>query len=401
MERKIFNGKRLKNARLFRGLTLTQLAKNTDISKQSLSLYENEKNIPEHTRVRSLASALNFPYEFFFQNDIWETVTDVTYFRSLASATKMNRTAQTIKLEYVAKIYEVLLNYIDFPRLNLPEVSFDGSDDEFDEKQIKDTQQQIEFIAQRLREHWDIGDAPITNLQFLLEKNGIIITGFDTQESKIDAFSQRTTVDNGDVYFIAVALGQRPEGRINFDLAHELGHILLHPWSENLELIPKEEFKAREKQANMFASAFLLPKDSFGKEVQAYPTDLEYYQFLKKRWKVSIQAMAYRTNQLGIITDNQFQYMMRQISKNGWRTKEPGDTPYSLNENIFQGAIDLLVEEKILKPVSLMRLLKQNKITLYREDLEEILHLRKGTLFIEEADQKIIQLKQPNNKQEV
>ena len=313
----------------------------------------------------------------------------------------MNRTAQTIKLEYVAKIYEVLLNYIDFPRLNLPEVSFDGSDDEFDEKQIKDTQQQIEVIAQRLREHWEIGDAPIKNLQFLLEKNGIIITGFNTQESKIDAFSQRTTVDNGDVYFIAVALGQRPEGRINFDLAHELGHILLHPWSENLELIPKEEFKAREKQANMFASAFLLPKDSFGKEVQAYPTDLEYYQFLKKKWKVSIQAMAYRTNQLGIITDNQFQYMMRQISKNGWRTKEPGDTPYSLNENIFQGAIDLLVEEKILKPVSLMRLLKQNKITLYREDLEEILHLREGTLFIEEADQKIIQLKQPNNKQEV
>lgn len=401
MDRKIFNGKRLKNARLFRGLTLTQLAKNTDISKQSLSLYENEKNIPEHTRVRSMASALNFPYEFFFQNDIWETVTDVTYFRSLASATKMNRTAQTIKLEYVAKIYEVLLNYIDFPRLNLPEVSFDGSDDEFDEKQIKDTQQQIEVIAQRLREHWEIGDAPIKNLQFLLEKNGIIITGFNTQESKIDAFSQRTTVDNGDVYFIAVALGQRPEGRINFDLAHELGHILLHPWSENLELIPKEEFKAREKQANMFASAFLLPKDSFGKEVQAYPTDLEYYQFLKKKWKVSIQAMAYRTNQLGIITDNQFQYMMRQISKNGWRTKEPGDTPYSLNENIFQGAIDLLVEEKILKPVSIMRLLKQNKITLYREDLEEILHLREGTLFAEEADQKIIQLKQPNNKQEV
>lgn len=111
--------------------------------------------------------------------------------------------------------------------------------------------------------------------------------------------------------------------------------------------------------------------------------------------------MAYRTNQLGIITDNQFQYMMPQISKNGWCTKEPGDTPYSLNENIFQGAIDLLVEEKILKPVSLMRLLKQNKITLYHEDLEEILHLRKGTLFAEEDYQKIIQLKQPNNKQEV
>ena len=395
MDRKIFNGKRLKNARLFRGLTLTQLAENTGISKQSLSLYENEKNTPEHERVRALATSLNFPYDFFFQKDAWETVTDVTYFRSLASATKMDRTAQSIKLEYVAKIYEVLLNYIDFPALNLPEVSFDGSDDEFDEKGSEDTQEHIESIAQRVRELWCVGDVPIKNLQFLLEKNGIIVTGFDTKEDKIDAFSQRTIVGNGDIYFIAVALGQRPEGRIRFDMAHELGHILLHPWSENLELITKEEFKAREKQANMFASALLLPKSSFGKDVQAYPTDLKYYRFLKKKWKVSIQAMAYRTNQLGIITDNQFQYMMRQISKNGWRTKEPGDVPYSLNENIFQGAIDLLIEEKILNPASIMRTLKQYGITLYRQDIEELLHLREGTLFVEESKPQIIQLKRP------
>jgi len=395
MDRRIFNGKRLKNARLFRGLTLTELAENTGISKQSLSLYENEKNTPEHERVRALASSLNFPYEFFFQKDSWETVTDVTYFRSLASATKMNRTAQSIKLEYVAKIYEALLNYIDFPALNLPEVSFDGSDDEFDDKIIEDTQQQIESIAKQLREFWGVGDAPIKNLQFLLEKNGIIITGFDTREDKIDAFSQRTLVGNGDLYFIAIALGQRPEGRIRFDMAHELGHILLHPWSENLELITKEEFKAREKQANMFASCLLLPKGSFSKDVQAYPTDLKYYQFLKKKWKVSIQAMAYRSNQLGIITDNQFQYMMRQISKKGWRTKEPDDVPYSLNENIFQGAIELLIDEKILNPASIMRTLKQYGITLYRQDIEELLHLREGTLFIEESMPQIIQLRRP------
>lgn len=52
--------------------------------------------------------------------------------------------------------------------------------------------------------------------------------------------------------------GQKPEGRIRFDMAHELGHIILHPWSESLELITKEEFKLRERQANIFASAFLV-----------------------------------------------------------------------------------------------------------------------------------------------
>lgn len=395
MDKKIFNGKHLKNARLFRGLTLTELAERTDISKQSISLYENERNIPEHERVLALASSLSFPYDFFFQTDACDTITEVTYFRSLASATKMNRTSQSIKLEYVAKMYEVLLEYIDFPALNLPNISFDCSDDEFDEKGIEDTKQQIESIAQQVREFWSIGDAPIKNMQFLIEKNGIIVTGFDTKEDKIDAFSQRTIVENNDMYFIAVALGQRPEGRIRFDMAHELGHILLHPWSENLELITKEEFKAREKQANMFASALLLPKGSFGKDVQAYPSDLKYYQFLKKKWKVSIQAMVYRTNQLGIITDNQFQYLMRQISKNGWRTKEPDDEPYTLNENIFQGAIDLLIEENILNPASILRTFKQYGVTLNRQDIEELLHLREGTLFVEESKPKILQLKRP------
>lgn len=397
MDKRIFNGKRLKNARLFRGLTLTELADHTGISKQSISLYENERNTPEHERVQVLASTLNFPYEFFFQTDACETVTEVTYFRSLASATKMSRTAQSIKLEYVAKTYEVLLNYIDFPHIDLPEISFDGNDDEFDDKCIEDTQKQIESIAQQVREHWGIGDAPIKNLQFLLEKNGIIVTGFNTQEDKIDAFSQRTIIGNRDMYFIAVALGERPEGRIRFDMAHELGHILLHPWSENLDLITKEEFKAREKQANMFASAFLLPKSSFSRDVQAYPTDLKYYQFLKKKWKASIQAMVYRSNQLGIITDNQFQYMMRQISKNGWRTKEPDDTPCTLNETIFQGAIDLLIEEKILSPSSILRTFKQYGITLYRQDIEELLHLRKETLFDEESRPQILQLKRSRN----
>ena len=45
-----FRGERLKNARLFRGLTLTELADRTGISKQSISQYENgsESYISEH-----------------------------------------------------------------------------------------------------------------------------------------------------------------------------------------------------------------------------------------------------------------------------------------------------------------------------------------------------------------
>lgn len=138
-------------------------------------------------------------------------------------------------------------------------------------------QEEIESIALAVREHWELDLSPISNLQLTLEENGIVITGFDTVDRKIDAFSQRTLIDDGNVFFIAVAQGEKPKGRISFDMAHELGHILLHPWSESLDLIGKEEFKSRENQANRFACAFLLPKESFLQEIQAYPTDLNYY----------------------------------------------------------------------------------------------------------------------------
>lgn len=223
-----------------------------------------------------------------------------------------------------------------------------------------------------------------------MEENGLIVTGFTLNESKIDAFSQRVRSDGKfDIFVIAVGLGSKPQERLNLDMAHELGHILLHPWGENLDALPKNEFNGREKQANMFAGALLLPKDTFGNEIAMYPTDLDYYMHLKKKWHMSIQAMIYRTHQLDIITPNQYSYLMRQVSKNGWRTREPGDRPGSLNETIFQGALDLLFENNYLDASSFMYELIKYGITLNSRDIEDLLHLRDGTLQVAElADEK-------------
>lgn len=402
MNHNAFRGEQLKKARLLRGLTLTQLANQTEVSKQSLSLYENSVNRPEYARGMKIANALNVPYEFFLHEDNYSTSTEAIYFRSLASATKMNRTVQSLKLEYVAKIYEVLTDYVDFPVLNLPKIEFWGNDNAFDAQGSVAELKEIERIAMQIRKHWNLGTDPIFNLQFTLEENGLIVTGFDTNESKIDAFSQRTLlttqgINACEMFLIAVDQGTKPLGRIRFDLAHELGHILLHPWSEGLDMIPKDEFKHREAQANIFAGSFLLPAESFSRDVQAYPTDLKYYLWLKQKWKVSVAAMVYRSRQLEIITANQYQYMMRQISKNGWRKQEPNDEPYYLNENIFQGALDLLFEQRILSAASFMKLLARRGINLFSSDVEDILHLRPGTLEISEPKPQIIQLKFPRN----
>ena len=393
MEKKAFQGGQLKTARLLRGLTVTALADETGISKQSISLYENNENKPDYERGYKLAAALRVPYEFFLQKDACVAQTAATYFRSLASTSKLSRTSQSIKLEFIAKIYEALLTYIDFPMLNLPKIEFVGSKNDFDESENHQVLLELEQIAAEVRALWGLGDGPIDDLQYALESNGVVITGFDASENKIDAFSQRIITDTGEVCIIALNQGEKPEGRIRFDMAHELAHILIHPWSEDLDCISKEEFKQRETQANIFAGAFLLPRESFARDVQAHPTDLKYYQWLKKKWKVSVQAMVYRSHQLKIISTNQYQYMMRQISKNGWRHSEPGDIPYFIGENIFQGAIDLLKEEKILSIKSLLDLFSKYGVSLYPAEIEALLNLSPNTLQSTESNTRIIYLK--------
>ena len=398
MNKNEFRGEQLKNARQLRGMTITALAELTDISKQSISLYENGENKPEYQRTLALANALRVPTTFFFTEDVCRTETPATYFRSLASATKLTRTSQSLKLEYVAKMYEALLEYIDFPALDLPAIEYSGMYDLNDPDSMDAMYRELEDVAKRVREYWGLGDGPIGDLQYILESHGIIVTGFDTTEDDIDAFSQRTILKNDEVCFIAVDQGRKPEGRIRFDMAHELAHILIHPWSEDIDSLSKEEFKLRETEANVFASAFLLPRSTFGSEVSNYPTDLEYYLWLRKKWRTSIQAMMYRARQLGCVTGNQFQYMMRQVSKRGWRKAEPGDSPYTLGDNIFQGAIDLLLDEKILTAEGILRLFASYGVDLYANEIETLLHIRENTLSSVEPQSKIIQLKTLHNE---
>ena len=359
---------------------MTELADETGISKQSLSLYANNNNTPPYENVVKIAQALNFPYDFFMNQNTSTAVTGNTYFRSQGAATKKNRNAQRIKLEYVAKLYEILVNYINFPELNLPDTSDlflpDNVLDVDSDKAVKC----IEELADKVRQHWGLGKGPVDNLQYVLESNGIIVTGFRDVDAHIDAFSQQINVKGKAVYIIALAVGDKPIERLRFDMAHELGHILMHIWGEKNEYVPRDEFNAREKQANMFASALLLPRETFSRNVSAYPSNVDFYKSLKKKWKVSIQAMMYRTRQLGIISANQFQYMMRIVSKNGWRTKEPGDVPGQLKDTIFQGAIDLLLDGGYLSRNELIHEFAQNGVILSQDDLENLMCLRSGTL---------------------
>jgi Zn-dependent peptidase ImmA (M78 family)/DNA-binding XRE family transcriptional regulator len=381
---KRFNGVRLKEALQFRGMKLSDLAEMTDISKQSLSLYSNGENNPPFSNVVKIAKALDFPYDFFMTEDMCTVTTGNTYFRSQASATKRGRKAQIIKLEYAAKMYEVLLDYVNVPELRLPIVKDIPAPKTLLEADSYESLMNIEMVAYQVRTQWGLGTEPIKDIQYLLQEHGIIVTGFKDAGDKIDAFSQKIETDEGAEYFIiALQTGIKSQARLNFDMAHELGHIILHRWGESNEDITNEELKIREKQANIFAGAFLLPRQSFGSDVRPFATNLEYYKTLKKKWGASIQAMVYRAWQLEIITANQFQYMMRVISKKGWKKREPGDGKPDVGTTLFQMAIDAMLGSGEFDAADLIHAFESKGIVMYPKDLENLMGLRQGTLKVE------------------
>ena len=381
MSEKFFNGERLKIARMWRNLSATQLADFTGLSRQTISMLENGKLMnPEFATVQRLSEKLEFPVTFFLEETKIDINESTTYFRSLLTTKKKYRIEQEEKIKFIAVVYNMLSKYLEFEKLNLPKVPINATPQE---------------AANILREHWGLGNNPIDNIVYLAENNGLIITDFETATGDVDAFSHKITSDDMETYLIGYSKNKRTAARIHFDVAHEIGHILLHNWREDLECMEKEEFKEIELQAHTFASAFLLPEEEFRKDVSPYATNLAYYVELKKTWKVSIAAMIRRAKDLNIITTDDYSRLMRNMQKQGIRKNEPLDDELVTSEpSLLRQAINILFEQKVFTPSEFLEeLSREYGLTLYPKDIEILLGLKKGTFDEKENPKMVINVK--------
>lgn len=374
---KYFNGERLKIARMWRNLSATQLADLTGFSRQTISMLENGKLMnPEFATVQKLSEKLEFPVTFFLEETKINLNESTTYFRSLLTTNKKYRVEQEEKIKFIAIVYNMLSEYLEFEKVNLPQIPTNATPQE---------------AANILREYWGLGNRPIENIVYLAESNGLIVTDFETATGDVDAFSHKITSDDMETYLIGYSKNKRTAARIHFDVAHEIGHILLHNWREDLECIDKEEFKEIELQAHAFASAFLLPEDEFRKDISPYATNLAYYTELKKTWKVSIAAMIRRAKDLDIITADDYSRLMRNMQKQGIRKIEPLDDELVTAEpSLLRQAIKILFDQKVFTPNEFLEeLSREYGLTLYPKDIETLLGLKKGT-FEEKENPKIV-----------
>lgn len=363
-----FNGDRLRIARIYRGLTAAEFAEKIGVKRQTISMYENKKINPELDKVYEMSKLLNFPLNFFLEEESENVkISPSTYFRSLLTTNKKYRQEQEMKINIICRIYAFLNEYIEFPALNLPPLGVYDSPEE---------------AAFHLRMQWKLSDKPINNLIYHAEQNGLIVTSYNTSTTAIDAFSQNLYIEDEERYVIALSKNKTTAVRLHFDVAHELGHILLHDWSDDIESISHDEFKKREKEANAFAAAFLLPEEPFKKDIGIYAGNLKYYEILKKKWNVSIVAMIMRSYNLGLIDYNKYQLMIRTMQKKGIKKEEPLDNVLITAEpTILKTAVEMLLNEKVFTANEFMSELAYDYgFSLYPEDVEELLDLRKGTL---------------------
>lgn len=297
-----FQPARLTLARERRGLTKEDLAKACDVTRRTVTDWEAGK--VQAPPLELLSEVLGFPHEFFLEELADKVTVERASFRALTSLSAR----QTKMVLANATIVQALSSWID-RRFETPEVDLPWLDQLVAPERESDPDPVD--ASESLRGIWGLGASPIRDLTALLESKGVRIFALNGDAREVDAFSlwlnERPTV------FLNC---DKSAERLRFDLAHELGHLVMH---RGVATAGGRRF---EVAANAFASAFLMPGRGLMAQVQGVPT-LETVLQLKLLWRVSATAMVFRLHQLRLINDWQYRNWMVDLSKRGYRRSEP------------------------------------------------------------------------------
>ena len=298
---------RLKAARVAAGLSLRDLAAKVGVSATAISKYERGMDMPGSHVLLKLARALNVKVEFFFRSP--GVRFGASAFRCRKSLPAKQRHA------LAARVQEWLERYVEAEAIVGQERRF-----EFPSglNRRADSLERVEEVTANLRQEWNLGDDPIENLCEVLEDKGVRVGMIEGAE-KFDA----TLCHAGEGEpVMAVAKGQ-PGDRQRFNLAHELGHLVLKIAGDMDE----------ETAAHRFAGAFLAPASVVHFELGKGRRRLGPYELhlLKHKYGLSMQAWVMRARDVGLISPSAAATIFRHFRTQGWHKVEPGE-PYPSEE---------------------------------------------------------------------
>ncbi|OQO89659.1 Xre family DNA binding protein [Saccharomonospora piscinae] len=321
----LFDGGRLTLARQLTGLRKNALAVQIQKTPTAVAAYENGSKRPAASTVAALALALDVNPAFFITSPSNLPATTATpHFRSLRSTSQISRDqahAYGCMAVYIATAIE---RHVQFPERNLPQhpVAGDSSAGTGPEE-----------AARLLRKEWELPSGPVGHLIRLVENHGCLVVFSPLDNATVDAYS----FDTAQRPVILLNPLKDDYYRQRFDVAHEIGHLVMH-----LDAEPGS--RVVEDQAHRFAAELLMPADEIANELP-HKADWRTLSQLKQRWNVSLQALLYRARTLEIMKDVTYRNAMTTVSTRGWRRREPGPMPMLEQPSLLPRAVELLHSE--------------------------------------------------------
>jgi Zn-dependent peptidase ImmA (M78 family) len=332
-------GDRIRRKRLASGMSLQNLVdmlagNGVHLSKAALSNYETNKTLPNAKTLWALANAFRVSMEYFIHEQPTSLVLNGYRKRAGLSVARHDQIIAIVQdeIEKRAEIERILSveQAVDLPR----------------RKTIGDAAE-AEQIAAKVRKDWGLGDHPIASVTALLEEQGWYVIQSPSEED-FDGLSGFVKPQNRP---FAVSRRGISIDRMRLNLLHEVGHAYIECSDE----------KISEKAAFRFASALLLPKSRVLEEIGRSRSSFTLNELilLKKKYGVSIQAMAFRFRDLGVISQSYFSLFFTWINQQGFKVQEPGSEQLTFQEEstVFRAHVLRALSEGMISESEFSRFL--------------------------------------------
>ncbi|MFT0847307.1 ImmA/IrrE family metallo-endopeptidase [Actinomycetaceae bacterium L2_0104] len=277
-----------------RGLSQAELAGILDVTERTIRKYET-LGAPL-VASGMLGEALDFPEDYFSRPTTVDMELAKVSFRAGRSTTRRQRESAKAAGHAAVEVRQWIAARFRLPGVDVPDLSGESP----------------EVAADLLRSLWGLGTKPLPNLVQLCESRGVSVSGLPPVAASVDAYS---AWDVGRPH-IFVAQQKTPE-RARFDMAHELGHLILHKYRGDAPQPGEED------EANAFASEFLIPRDSLHEYLRMNPTFDELLK-VKTAFAVSLFALVYAAHKKGRMSDWAYRMTCAELSERGFRNGEPG-----------------------------------------------------------------------------
>ncbi len=325
----IVNVKLIGEIRRAKGFSQQELGRRVGVTRQTVAAWEKGEREPPLAKLALLARELGVPLELFFEQPQAETPALLFRADDPKALSPELRALLSKKAEDYRQIEELAGETPVIPEYR-PRADYDP---DF-----------IEQVAREVRDWLGVEDGPLGDVMHLLEQRGLKVI-LQSLPAKVSGFSAYDQAGVGAVIFINASHAIE---RQRFTALHELAHLIFHRQEYNEPKRPARKRDPREKTANHFAAAVLLPAEALKEELRGFEKQwlpLPLLADLRFRYGVSVRTVLLRAAQLKLISQKQMGQQLGWINKRFGQLWEPGG-PLPTSQTL--GRLERLVWKLVL-----------------------------------------------------